>query len=337
MILKESDEKGSLDKFQAFGQRAEKQMAFYLKRAFQENDKICVINDLRIEKDGDIAQIDHLIVHSYGFIVIESKSVTSEISVNDYGEWSRCYQQQNKGMPSPVEQAKRQAQFLLDYLVSNESHLIRKALIFQSSFTNFKFDVLVAISDSGIINRPKKIKIEEVYKADQIVEKISALVKGYSGVNEGFLSLKVNYSFHSDSKEKIEKFLVGSHSPAKVNTIEEPKKLMEAKPAPVEAKPVPVEVKPTPAEVKPAPTEIKKTDVVRSCSKCQSEKIEILYGKYGYYFKCTDCSGNTAIKLKCNKDSCKPRIRKEKYKFFQECKSCETSTLYFGNQNKKPA
>ena len=76
MILKETDKKEHLKKFQKYGYNAEKQMAFYLKRAFQESDDIFVINDLRIEMNDDVAQIDHLIMHRFGFIVIESKSGT---------------------------------------------------------------------------------------------------------------------------------------------------------------------------------------------------------------------------------------------------------------------
>lgn len=91
MILKETDEKELLNKFQEYGYNAEKQMAFYLKRAFQESNDIFVINDLRLVMNDDVAQIDHLIMHRFGFILIESKSVTSKISVNEHGEWIRHY------------------------------------------------------------------------------------------------------------------------------------------------------------------------------------------------------------------------------------------------------
>ena len=91
MILKEIDKKTNLKKIQKYGHEAEKQMAFYLKRAFQESNDIFVINDLRIGVNDDIAQIDHLILHRFGFIVVESKSVTSEISINEHNEWIRHY------------------------------------------------------------------------------------------------------------------------------------------------------------------------------------------------------------------------------------------------------
>lgn len=55
------------------------------------------------------------------------------------------------------------------------------------------------------------------------------------------------------------------------------------------------------------------------------------YGKYGYYFKCADCDGNTPIKIGCGHDGHKERIRKDGVKFFRECEQCKTSSLYFVN------
>ena len=48
MILKEIDPKTTNHKMTEAGVRAEKQMSFYLNRAFGDEDKVHVINDLRI-------------------------------------------------------------------------------------------------------------------------------------------------------------------------------------------------------------------------------------------------------------------------------------------------
>lgn len=68
------------------------------------------------------------------------------------------------------------------------------------------------------------------------------------------------------------------------------------------------------------------------CSKCKFSNIEINYGKFGYYFKCLDCDGNTKIKLECNNKDCKPKIKKQKKKFFKVCEKCEEETLFFENK-----
>jgi len=89
MIVKELDRITSSDKRMQAGYKAEQQLAFYLRRAFANNAKIQVINGLRLRRQGDVAQMDHLILHNHGLIIVESKSVTTRVRVNHHGEWSR--------------------------------------------------------------------------------------------------------------------------------------------------------------------------------------------------------------------------------------------------------
>lgn len=86
MILKELDPFHGTEPFELAGRRAEEQMAFYLRRQFGDFENVYVINGLRLERKGDACQIDHLIVHPYGFIIIESKSVTTEVSIDAKGD-----------------------------------------------------------------------------------------------------------------------------------------------------------------------------------------------------------------------------------------------------------
>ena len=82
-----------------------------LKRYFGDSRDLFIINDLHLDDLGDKAQIDHLIIHKFGFLIIESKSVSTTVSINDYGEWTRHYNGQ-QGMQSPISQAKLQASAL---------------------------------------------------------------------------------------------------------------------------------------------------------------------------------------------------------------------------------
>ncbi len=59
---------------------------------------IIVFSDIGIQMDDDISQMAHLVIHTFGVTIIESKSVTSEISSNEQGEWIRHYKNQSKGM-----------------------------------------------------------------------------------------------------------------------------------------------------------------------------------------------------------------------------------------------
>lgn len=127
MIVKDIEEVKATDKFAQAGLVAEKQMAFYLRRAFGDEPNVLVLNNIRLLMDDDLAQIDHLLLHEFGIIIIESKSVTSQVTINEHGEWSRLFDGVSKGMPSPVLQAKRQAEFLSRYLEPHTEVLLKKA------------------------------------------------------------------------------------------------------------------------------------------------------------------------------------------------------------------
>ncbi len=109
MVVKQPDRVNTDDKFSKAGYAAEKQMAFYLRRAFGDDANIAILNGIRLRKGDDVCQIDHLIIHEYGMIIVESKSVTSKVKINDDGSWERLWNNHYQGMPSPVLQAERQA------------------------------------------------------------------------------------------------------------------------------------------------------------------------------------------------------------------------------------
>lgn len=94
MICKERDASQQTDNdiFSQAGAKAEEQMAFYLRREFGSDPEVWVFNDLRFETEsGDAAQIDHLVLHRSGFILVESKSVTSKVRARANGEWERIW------------------------------------------------------------------------------------------------------------------------------------------------------------------------------------------------------------------------------------------------------
>ena len=94
MIVKENTNPTPTDRFEKAGYEAERKVAYYLKMAFGENPDLLILNDLRIElEDGITAQMDHLIIHQHGLVIIESKSVAGKLQVQDDGQWVRWYPQ----------------------------------------------------------------------------------------------------------------------------------------------------------------------------------------------------------------------------------------------------
>ena len=68
-----------------------------------------IIHDFRIECDGRTAQIDHLIINRFLDIwVCESKHFSEGITINEHGECSAFYDSKPYGVPSPIEQNKKE-------------------------------------------------------------------------------------------------------------------------------------------------------------------------------------------------------------------------------------
>ena len=61
-----------------------------------------VIHDLRLELNGRVAQIDHLVLNRLLEVyVLETKHFTEGVSINDQGEFSIWFGGKPRGIPSP--------------------------------------------------------------------------------------------------------------------------------------------------------------------------------------------------------------------------------------------
>ncbi|MCA6501083.1 MAG: NERD domain-containing protein [Pseudanabaena sp. M135S2SP2A07QC] len=356
MIIKELDRIETTDKFEQAGYRAESQLAFYLNREFKDDPLFLVFNNLRFEKAGDACQIDHLVIHRYGMIIIESKSVTTRVEVNELGEWKRWFNNDWQGMPSPILQAQRQGKFLKDYLEDHVETLLNKMLFGkQSHFTKMPIDVLVAISDAGIINRPKNDKLDIVCKADQISDKIKAIATEYRKKDSLLsLSLEIPYEIAKDELPRISQFLLTHHKLAKIKgasintniktTNNPPQAISEREVYPVTNQIATVKpISPQRKIISVVPSDAQKPDIkpkpvaksiklasASTCAYCQSQNLSLLY-VHNYFFKCNDCGKNTAIKNICPSCGDRKKIRKSGLQFFCECEKCVTSQLFHTN------
>ena len=185
------------------GVEAERQMAHYLHRRFHDDPETHVLHGLRLEdreqpeQSGSpgVCQIDHLVVHRWGMFIIESKSVSEEVRVrpDDTGgdEWSRVYQGREVGMSSPIQQARRQSEFLRTFLERHREELfgrqsfglraIARLLTGKDhgGFLDAPIQLMIAISDRGRISRlggwkePQEPFPVFVTKADLVPDKIA--------------------------------------------------------------------------------------------------------------------------------------------------------------------
>lgn len=264
MILKEKEFTSPSDPRLRAGEEAEKQMAFYLQRAFRKRDDCFVINDLRVIYDGDVAQIDHLVVSIYGLFIVESKSVHGTISINQHGDWQRTYNDQITGMSSPVLQAQEQGRIIKELLRKNTEQLRGKILFgrIQKGFLYCPVCIYIAISDSGIIERG--MDVPELFKADAVSGAIAKKLGEFASKANLFspknlLSTDIVWDMTKDEAKTVAEFLITEHT-------------LSARP--VEAKQVTAETKP-----KPKPTSMRQPEktfvpkVGAICPECGQQKL----------------------------------------------------------------
>lgn len=172
MIFKDKDVIKTNDPKQFSGQLQESDVAFYLRRAYKDRSNVHVLNDLKIQIDGETAQIDHLICYSYGFIIVESKSIKGRVRINPEGEWSRSYKHEWFGIKSPIKQALMQMAILKEFLKRNSDEMFGAAIFGLNKASHREYDVLCAISPDVIIERknsPKDV-LSLVVKNESLVE-----------------------------------------------------------------------------------------------------------------------------------------------------------------------
>lgn len=86
----------------------ERDSAHYLDSYFKSGENHVVLHDLRFVVNGDVAQIDHLILNRFGhFFLIETKNYSGDLVINDQGEFTVHYGEYAFGIPSPWEQSRR--------------------------------------------------------------------------------------------------------------------------------------------------------------------------------------------------------------------------------------
>ena len=323
MICKERDSAEHLerDKFSAAGAKAEEQMAFYLRRAFFEDPDVWVFNDLRFQRGtDDFCQIDHLVVHRSGFILIESKSVTSKVRILRNEEWERLWNNHWQGMPSPIKQAERQVDFLRDGLHADREQLLGTLIMGygQMGFKSAPFEILVAISDTGSIDR--KGSFPQVNKADLIPDRIREIVKRHKNAR-GLFSMNVKdgvYNFKAEEVEAIRQWFVAHHYP--ITLVAQPK--IEKTPVVAESRSAYVAGQPSPISPQSS------ISALGRCEKCGAQ-CSILWGKFGYYWKCPQCQSNMPIKEHCPSCQGKIKLRKDKQRFYKYCDQCKTPEVLY--------
>lgn len=163
------------------GVSGEEDSAYYINFYFKDSKNWVVIHDLRIEYEGQVAQIDHILINRmFDIYVLESKNYSYKITITPEGEFQVYSGKQYYGIPSPIEQNKRHIHLLDRFLKAKGILPKRMGIPITPRFKN-----LILISPKSIIVRPplKKYDTSMVIKVDKLREKIDQEVDKISSLS----------------------------------------------------------------------------------------------------------------------------------------------------------
>jgi len=309
MILKDKTLQNAVSPTAKAGQKQEQDVAFFLRRAFKEHKQVYVINDFKFSHNDETAQIDHLIVYPYSFVLIESKSIKGEVKVNDLGEWARSLNSKWTGMASPIKQVELQQKLLREMLHANRETILGKVFgIKQQSFGMRCWSNVCAVSSNAVIDRdsmPSDVS-KQLVKTEFLVDKLSEVMKLKTYAITKLNPFDTRPDFNDEELKSITSFLMAQLDGYK--TVERVPK----------------------QEVKIAPVKVKVSiNATLQCKSCgEKSDYSPQHGRYGYFIKCNKCETNTAMKLPCfSCNSKNTKVSKKKETYTLNCSDCEQGAV----------
>ena len=322
MILKTKTLQNTTSPQAIAGQKQEQNVAFFLRRAFKDNPEILVINDFKFRFNDETAQIDHLIIYPYGFVLIESKSIKGHVKVNQQQEWTRSYNNQWSGIPSPIKQVELQQDLFQELLDHHRLEILEKFLGIKQGFGGRCWDHLCVISSNAVIDRktmPKAVS-EQLVKTEFLVDKLLKMMKLGNKLLRKVNVYDTRPYFNQQELDSIGNFILSQHidSSNQINS----SKQTTSNPTAEVVTPIPQpQVTNVYQEAQPIP------QVKLSCKHCgESTNYIPMYGKFGYYIKCNQCTKNTPMKQACPMCHSKnTKVQKRKETYSLNCQDCSYS------------
>lgn len=219
------------------GIAGEREAAYELDFRYRDSSR-ALIHDLRIEVDGRVAQIDHLLIaRSLEMWVFESKHFAEGVGVNEQGEWVTFWKGRARGIPSPVEQNRKHILVLNDAFEKGLVRLPKRlGITIRPRMQSF-----IIVSSGARISRPRSRAaaarvdgLDTVVKADQLATLLDKQRDQMSAL-DGFGVVARMIS--AQALEDIARQLVGLHKPIRIDWVAR-FGLRQAPPAPPTVEPL---------------------------------------------------------------------------------------------------
>jgi len=194
------------------GNKGEQDSAYFIDFYYKDSKNWVVIHDFRIEFNGYIAQIDHLLINrTLDFYVLETKHYSHGIKVTGNGEFLVWFRNKYFAIESPIQQNQRHVKVLRKLL--EEEDLLPKRLGF-SLQPNFLPYILVSPHSRVIRPHKREFNTDMLIKADQFYKQIQESIDNKSTF---LCTASIAKIISQDSLRQIGEKLVSYHKPVKIN------------------------------------------------------------------------------------------------------------------------
>ena len=212
------------------GIEAEQENAYYLNFEFEKSKHLILLHDVRLEHDGRTAQFDHLLISRFGIELLETKSSTGEMTINEDGSINLKNGKYTNTFLNPLEQSRRHGAVLRDFIDSKD--LLSKRI---DIFGGIEITSKVLINPKTTLTN--KTLPDGFERADSFVSKRRKEID-----NLGILKLlsTVSKGYSIDKAKEIAQLLVNAHTPVdfdytmkfkmKKEIVQEEPKVIEQKP-----------------------------------------------------------------------------------------------------------
>lgn len=168
-------------RFVKSGDRGENDASYFIDFSYGNLKNWAIIHDLRLEHEGRVAQIDHLLISRFFDIyVIETKSYAYGVKITDTGEFLVSTNNKYFAIESPIEQNNRHIS-VLEKIIDAEEIMPRRMGILISP----RFHSRVLVSPKSRVIRPSKTSFDTgmVIKADELKTAIDRDIDGMSHIS----------------------------------------------------------------------------------------------------------------------------------------------------------
>ena len=195
------------------GDKGEREAAYEIDFYHGPSRNWAIIHDLRIEHEGRVAQIDHLLIGRFLDIwVCETKHFSQGVAINNQGEFTRFFNGRPEAIASPVEQNRKHL-LVLDRILASDKIALPTRLGIK---LKPRLHSAIVVSKNARIARPKANVdgLDRIVKSDQLRKLIERSIDEESAISS---LMTIGKMLSSEALEDFARQVARLHRPLRRN------------------------------------------------------------------------------------------------------------------------